>query len=446
MKITFLGAVQQVTGSKYLVEHEDLKVLVDCGIFQGLEAFEDNKKALPIDVSTIHAVLITHAHIDHSGYIPVLFKRGFKGKIYCTQGTYELCKILLPDCASILEEEAENLSSGIKVLPLYTKRDALHALKFFQLVDYEKEITLGNSLKVSFHSAGHIVGASFITLFDGKDKLSFSGDLGRFHDPVMKSPILLKQTDFLVMESTYGDRLHEQSNFIEELNTIIDHTVARKGVLVISAFSVGRAQTMLYSLYQLKQKKSLPNIPIFLDSPTAIKASHVLCNFPDLINLSSSVCEAMLHVAKFTDTVQQSKKINHTTPPMIIISASGMAEGGRILHHLKHFVSDEKNTIMFVGYQAEGTRGYNLTHGVKKIQIDEEWYNVHANIKMIDSFSAHADYKEIIEWLGYIENKPKKIFITHGQPESAESLKKKIEERFGWTVVVPKYLESFDLD
>jgi metallo-beta-lactamase family protein len=259
----------------------------------------------------------------------------------------------------------------------------------------------------------------------------------------MKSPVLLKQTDFLVMESTYGNRLHEQTNFLDELSSIIDETVARKGVLVIPAFAVGRSQTMLYCLYQLKQKKILPKIPIFFDSPTAIEAAHVLCNFPDLINISSSVCDAMLHVAKFTDTVQQSKVINHTIPPMIIISASGMAEGGRVLHHLKHFVSDERNTILFVGYQPEGTRGYDLTHGAKSIQIGEEWYNVHAKIKTMDVFSAHADYKEVLEWLGYIENKPKKIFLTHGEPEYAESLKKKIEEHFGWRVVVPKYLESF---
>lgn len=444
MKITFLGAAGQVTGSKYLVEHEGVKILVDCGLFQGPESFEKNREKLPIDPSTIHAVVLTHAHIDHTGYVPALVKQGFKGKIYCTKGTYELSRILLPDCAGILEEEAEN--ADIEVAPLYTKFDALSALKHFHIVDLETEIKLSNSLNVTFYSAGHIAGASFVVLFDGKKRLSFSGDLGRLDELVMKSPVLLKQTDYLVLESTYGDRAHVKTDGVEALGRIVKETFARDGVLVIPSFAVGRSQMILYCLYELKKRNLLPNIPIFLDSPSAIDASRVLCKFPDLIKMSQDECDDMLHIAKFTSTAQQSKAINHIKSPMIIISASGMAEGGRVLHHIKHFITDEKNTILFVGYQSEGTHGYDVVHGAKSIQIHDEWYNVHAHIKYLDIFSAHADYNEILEWLGYIQNRPTQIFLTHGQPESALSLAKKIEERFGWSVVIPKQLDSFDLN
>lgn len=447
MKITFLGAAQEVTGSKYLIEHDNKKILVDCGLFQGIGSDKKNLEPFAVDPKTIQAVVLTHAHIDHTGYIPRLVKDGFKGKIFCSQGTYELCKILLPDCGAIQEEEAKKQTSqGNSVVPLYTKSDALKALQLFHTINFDSAIKITQSLQVTLVHSGHIIGSSFVILSDGKSTITFSGDLGRFHQELLKTPQLLKNTDYLVMESTYGDRSHHVQNALQILRELIDDVVRTKGTLIIPAFAVGRSQIILYYLYQLKQQNRLPNIPIFLDSPSAIHASNIMCYFPKELDVSIAECKNILAIAELTDTIQASKSINRVHSPMIIISASGMAEGGRILHHFKHHITDEKTIVLFVGFQAEGTLGYDLIHGAKTIKVDEESYNVHAKIKMIDSFSAHADDQEILDWLGYFEKQPKKVFITHGEIQSSQSLQQKIEKRFNWSVIIPKYLESFDLD
>ncbi len=281
---------------------------------------------------------------------------------------------------------------------------------------------------------------------DGKEKLTFSGDLGRPDQFILKSPPPLKQTDFLVIESTYGDRLHEKSDTMQMIGEVVNATVAKKGMLIIPCFAVGRTETILYCLYQLKQKKVIPDIPIFLDSPLAISVADLLCDFKDEYLLSPDECKNMLKVATYTRTAAESKKIDRDDLPAIIIAGSGMADGGRVLFHLEHFISDPKNTVLFVGYQAEGTEGYALVHGAKTIRIYNESYSVQAAIKEITNLSAHADYEEILEWLSHFENNIKKVFITHGEREAAEALKYKIEERFGWRVIIPTYLESFDLD
>ncbi len=450
MKITFLGAVEEVTGSKYLIEHEDTKILVDCGLFQG-EFKKHNWDKFPIEPSSIDAVVLTHAHIDHTGYIPALVKNGFRGKIYCSKATLALCSILLIDSGYLQEEDAKNAnkegySRHHPALPLYTGADAQKSLTFFQVVDYNKILKIGKYLNVTLISSGHILGASFVTISDGKQTITFSGDLGRPNQPVMKSPPHLKKTDFLVVESTYGDRLHEKDDPIEVIGEIVNKTVAKGGVIIIPAFAVGRTQMILYYLYQLKQKKIIPDIPIFLDSPMAINVTNLLCKFKDEHKLPENLCEDVCGIAAYTSTVEESKHIDRIKSSAIIVAASGMASGGRVLHHFRHFISDSKNTILFVGFQAEGTRGRALVDGAKKIKIHGKTYQVNAKIKKIDSLSAHADYNEILEWLGYFESGPKKVFITHGEKESAESLKKKIEEKFGWSVMVPKYLESFELD
>lgn len=445
MKITFLGAAGEVTGSKYLVEHDNVKILVDCGLFQGPKAIEHKQNGFPVEAKSIDAIVLTHAHIDHSGYIPSLVKKGFKGKIYCSRGTYDLCSILLVD-SGLVQEENSKESHGV-IPPLYTKQDAEYSLRFFHVVDYDTVTIIGKSLQVTLIQSGHIIGSSFVVVSDGKQTLTFSGDLSGFHQPLMKSPKLLKQTDFLVIESTYGNKLHEKVDAFKVLADVIHATIAKKGTLIIPSFAVGRAQTMLYCLYKLKEQKLIPDIPVFLDSPMAIRASNMLCHFPEELNITISECNQILSIATFIRTAQESKGIYKVPSPKIIIAGSGMAEGGRVLHHLKHFITDEKNTVLFVGFQVDGTLGYDLTHGQKSIKIENSWYNVHAEIKILDTFSAHADWQEILEWLGYFQNKPKKVFITHGQAEAAESLKQKIEERFGWSVVViPKYSESFDLD
>ncbi|MBD3273458.1 MBL fold metallo-hydrolase [Candidatus Dependentiae bacterium] len=452
MKITFLGAAENVTGSKYLLEQENTKILVDCGLFQGTkEIRRRNWDKFPIKPESIDAVILTHAHIDHSGYIPAFVKNGFKGKIYCSKATLELCSILLPDSGSLQEEDAKaankyGYSSHRPALPLYTLKDAEKSLKSFEVVDFEKSFSIGSFPSITLIPSHHILGSSFVVISDGNKKITFSGDLSRPNQLIMKDPTHLKKTDFLVLESTYGDRLHKKEDPVKEMGKIINRTVKKGGKIIIPAFAVGRTQTVLYCLYELKKNNAIPDIPIFLDSPMAIDVTDLLCKFKDEHKLSDELCHHICRIAKYTRSVEESKKIDAHEGSSIIIAGSGMVTGGRVLHHLKHFISDSKNTILFVGYQAEETRGRDLVNGEKRIMIHGKNFKVNAEIKKLDYFSAHADYNEILQWLSYFENKIEKVFVTHGEHESALSLKSKIEERFDWNTVVPKYLESFDLD
>lgn len=450
MKITFLGAVEEVTGSKYLVEHDGVKILVDCGLYQGPEDIKRrNREKFPIEPSSIHAVVLTHAHLDHTGYIPALIKNGFRGKVYCSKATYALAAILLKDTGFLQEEDAKRAnayggSDHAPVLPLYTQADAEKALTFFQAVDYDTIFSI-DSLKVKLIRSYHILGSSFVVISDGTETLSFSGDLGRPHQLMMKSPPPLKQTDFLVLESTYGDKLHEQDNSLKELSEIINKTISQQGVILIPSFAIERTQTVLYCLYQLRQQNSIPKIPVYLDSPMAIHVNNLFSTFKDEHTLSPSMIKDVFDVAAYILTAQESKSIDYIKGPAIIIAGSGMADGGRILDHFTHFITNEKNSVVFVGFQGDGTHGKALVDGADKINIYGQWYPVRATIKMIHGFSAHADFNEILEWLSFLEKAPKKIFVTHGELQASLSLQKKIKERFGWDVIVPKYLESFDL-
>ncbi|MEX2437636.1 MAG: MBL fold metallo-hydrolase, partial [Candidatus Babeliales bacterium] len=383
MKLTFLGAVEEVTGSKYLVEHEGRKILVDCGLFQEDEELNRrNVESFPVEPDSIDAVVLTHAHIDHTGYIPALVKNGFKGKIYCSKATYALCRILLLDSGHIQEESAKRDESI--AYPLYTQDEAESSLRLFHVVDYNTAFDIGNSLQGILIYAGHIPGASSVILTDGKKKITFSGDVGRPNQRIMKAPTPLKQTDYLVLESTYGDRLHPDQDVVKVLGKIIDETIAKKGMLIIPCFAVGRTQVILYCLYQLKQKKLIPDIPIFLDSPMAIAVNDMFCAFHDEYRISEALCRDLFTIATYTPTVDDSKRIGHVQPPAIIIAGSGMATGGRVLHHFKHFISDEKNTILFVGFQAEGTLGHALVEGIKEFEIHDVSFTVNAQIKQIE--------------------------------------------------------------
>ena len=460
MKITFFGAVKTVTGSKYLIEYENTKILVDCGLLQGTrDLTKHNWDKFPVDPKGIDALVLTHAHMDHTGYIPAFVKKGFKGKIYCSRATYELCAILLVDSGYLQEEQAKRINAYNQrrandtnhvnpprppALPLYTKQDAEDSLRYFQPVDYDTAETI-NSLQVTLIRSGHILGSSFVVVSDGKERLTFSGDLGRPHQEILKAPPYLKETDYLVLESTYGNRIHEEQDSVKRLGDIINKTVKKGGLTIIAAFAVMRTQTILYFLHQLKTNKIIPAIPIFLDSPEAIKVTNLFCKFKDEHILSESMCNTIFTVATYTPDVEESKKLDMLEQPAIIVAGSGMADGGRVIHHLQHFVSDAKNTFVFAGYQAIGTTGRLLIDGIKEIKIYGQAYPVNAEIVMLNGLSAHSDSKEIIEWLSHFEKPPKKVFITHGEIDAALALQKEIEKRFGWQVVVPQYSDSFDL-
>lgn len=451
MKITFLGATGTVTGSKYLVEHGKKRILIDCGLFQGRKELRlRNWEKLAVNPASIDAVILTHAHIDHSGYIPLLVKNGFKGKIYSSEASYALCSILLPDSARIHEEDARRANEygytkHRPALPLYTEEDAKRSLDYFHTLGFGNPFYINDALHFTFSRSGHILGSSFITLSDGDQTIVFSGDLGRPHDPIMKEPAKIQHADYLLIESTYGDRLHEKVEPIEEMGEIIRSTFSKGGTVVIPAFAVGRAQMILYYIYQLKKTGVIPNIPVYLDSPMAINVTSLLQKFKNEHKLPEALCQEVCEIATYTRTVEESKNIINSHMPSIIISASGMATGGRVLHHLKHFITEHNNTILFSGFQAAETRGDRILKGEKRIKIHGQFHPVRARVENLRSLSAHADYEEILLWLRNFTSPPKKTFVTHGEPEAALALKQKIEEALGWDVVIPDYLGSEEL-
>lgn len=451
MKLTFMGATGTVTGSRYLLEDGTKKILIDCGLFQGLkELRQRNWETFPVNPAEIDAVLLTHAHIDHSGYLPLLIKNGFKGPIYCTPATFDLCGILLPDCGRIQEGDAERANRygytrHKPALPLYTEEDAYAALEQFKTIGFEQEKALSEFLTCRFSRAGHILGASCIKISDGQTSIVFSGDLGRPHDPIMKAPVQIQEADYLVLESTYGDRLHEDINPMDKLAEIINRTMKRSGVIIIPAFAVGRAQLILYYVHELIRQKKIPPAPVYLDSPMAIDATRIWQQHVDEHRLDTKKCSEVCRTAEYVRTVDQSKMLDNGNMPAIIISASGMATGGRVLHHIAHYIGDNRNTILFAGYQAAGTRGARLVHGEKEIKIHGHLYPVRAEIDNLDMLSAHADYSEILGWLRGFTDSPRKVFLTHGEPEAASSFKFKIEEHLGWDVEIPEHLQTVEL-
>ncbi|MGB4057838.1 MAG: MBL fold metallo-hydrolase [Alphaproteobacteria bacterium] len=451
MKLTFLGATGTVTGSKYLLEIRDKKILIDCGLFQGLkELRERNWDKFPVDPSSIDAVLLTHAHIDHSGYLPLLIKNGFKGAVYTSEATIDLCGILLPDSAYLQEEDAARANrygytKHKPALPLYTQQDARLALEQFKPVEFGKHYNIDENLSFSFSRAGHILGAACIKIQSGNKSIVFSGDLGRPNDPVILPPVQIQEANYLVLESTYGDRLHDNGNTTKKMADIITKTAARGGMILIPSFAVGRAQIILYYLHELKKNRLIPDIPIFLDSPMAIDATNLWQKHHSEHRLPKKLCAEICSTAKYIHTPEESKNLDGNSMPCIIISASGMATGGRVLHHLKHAVGDAKNTILFAGYQAAGTRGARLVHHETEIKIHGKLYPVRAEVDNLSTLSAHADYEEILGWLRHFTTPPRTTFLTHGEPEAASSLKFKIEDRLGWPVEIPTYLQTIEL-
>lgn len=451
MKLTFLGAAKTVTGSKYLLTIEGLNILIDCGLFQGLKELRlRNWDKFPISPKIINAVVLTHAHIDHSGYLPLLVRNGFSGDIYSTPSTFDLCKILLPDSAKLQEEEAryankKGYSKHKPALPLYSSEDVDKALKLFKQVEFGTGFNFENKLTAKFIPNGHILGSAFVEIKSKNTSILFSGDLGRTNDFLMQAPAKISIADYLILESTYGDRNHDQTDPLIQLEEIINKTTNRKGVIIIPAFSVGRTQNILYSIYLLKKSNRIKDIPVFLNSPMSINTMNVYCNHKKDHKLSPDECKSMCEIATYVNSMEDSIALNLKDGPMIIVSASGMATGGRVLHHIKKFGPDSKNTILFVGFQAPGTRGDALVHGAKSIKMYGEYVQVNAEVICLDNYSSHADQSEILAWLKNFKKPPKLTFITHGELHSATALQKEIKKQFNWNSHIPHYLEAKEL-
>lgn len=451
MQIQFLGATGTVTGSKTLVRHRGGAILVDCGLFQGYKQLRlRNWEPLPVPAEELAAIVLTHAHIDHSGYLPLLVKQGFRGPIYCTAATADLCRILLPDSGGLQEEEADfanrhHTSRHAPALPLYTRADAVRALEQLRPVPWHHDFAPLPGLRATLSHAGHMPGGSVVRLDDGRRSIVFSGDLGRPNDPVLRAPEPLPAADYLVVESTYGDRLHADSDPFETLAEVIQRTSARGGTLVIPAFAVGRAQTLLYGIHLLKQQKRIHHLPVYLNSPMAADALQVYRRHRADLRLSPEECEAICHAATIVRTPDESRTLNARKGPMVIIAGSGMATGGRVVHHLKQFAPDRRNTILLAGFQAGGTRGAALLGGATSVRIHGEDIPVRAEVARLDALSAHADANEIETWLRTAPSAPRRVFITHGEPEAADQLRQRIERKLHWPVTVPDYLQAFTL-
>ncbi len=451
MHLTFLGAAGTVTGSKYLLEIGGRRILVDCGLFQGFKELRlRNWDPLPVSPKNIDMVVLTHAHLDHTGYLPLLVRNGFAGRVIATSGTRDLCGILLPDSGHLQEQDAEfanrhGYSKHHPALPLYTEADARAALTRFDAVDFGAAHDLGGGVSLIFRKAGHILGAATASLSAGGRTITFSGDLGRPNDPVLLPPDPIGETDYLLVESTYGDRKHDTRDPETVLGEIINRTAARGGTLVIPAFAVGRAQTLLYYLQRLKSAKKIPNLPIYLDSPMAIDAGDILLAHCGEHRLSPAQCQLLHGVARETRVAEESKAIDRGSLPAIILSASGMATGGRVLHHLEVFAPDARNTILFTGYQAGGTRGADMVAGAKQIKMHGGVVPIRAEVLNLGMLSAHADADEIIAWLRNFKTPPKTTFVIHGEPTGADGLRRRIERDLGWSVRVPGYRDEVEL-
>jgi len=442
--LTFLGAAGTVTGSRYLLEANGQRVLVDCGLFQGGKPLrERNWRALPFEAAGLDAVCLTHAHLDHSGYLPVLRRQGFTGPVYCSSGTAALVDILLPDSGHLQEEDAryanrKRYSTHQPAQPLYTRAEAEAALQMLQTVAFGQPVRIGDRISATFYPAGHILGASWIQFSVDGLRVTFSGDLGRSNDVVMQAPKALDFTDYLVVESTYGDRQHDGASAVEALGRVVNRTAQRNGILMIPAFAVGRAQAILHLLADLRSSGEIPSIPIYLNSPMAINATDIFCAHRAEHRLDPEACRAMCGIADYVNSAEESRELNNRNGPMIVISASGMAEGGRILHHFKAWLGNSDNTVLFTGFQAPGTRGAAMIAGARSVKIHGQDYAVRAEVQELMSLSAHADCDELIRWMEPLKIAvPRAVFITHGEPAASRALRNRLESVLAVKAEIP---------
>ncbi len=461
-KITFLGAAGTVTGSKYLVEAGGKRLLVDCGLFEGSKQLKQrNWGNFPIDPASIDWVLLTHAHIDHTGYLPRLVRNGFRGPIYANAATHELCNLLLPDSAHLQEEEAEfaakkQYSSHVPPLPLYTVAESQQALQQFREIPRADAFTISPQFSVRPHDAGHILGSSWLELTiteNGKQTLvAFSGDIGRYDQPILNDPEPPSRADFVLCESTYGDRDHPAGSVADILADVVNGTAKRGGAVVIPAFAVDRTQLLMYYLRELEDQQRIPRLPVYVDSPMAINVTVLYEKHREDHKLQFRREEdgdhdpLNLHEVHMTRSVDDSKKINDVVSPCIIISASGMATGGRILHHLAKRLPDSRSTVLLVGYQAEGSRGRALQDGAPYVRIFGEQVPVRAQVIEIGQLSAHAGRNELLRWLSGIQAPPRQTFFVHGEPNALKSLRDAVVTQFHWDTTIPAYLQTVELN
>jgi metallo-beta-lactamase family protein len=451
-KLQFLGATDTVTGSRFLVESGGRRVLVDCGLFQGYKLLRDrNWRRFPVAPESIDAVLLTHAHLDHTGYLPALVRDGFTGPVYATKGTAELSSLLLPDSGYLLEEEASYAGKRKSSVhenprPLYTSADAVRSLDSFRVRDFDQDFDLGAGLRAVFVPAGHILGAAQVSLEVGDASVHFTGDLGRANDPLMHPPRGLEAVDVLVAESTYGDRTHSSVDPEEALGDVIRRVAKRGGVVIIPAFAVGRSETVLLHLSRLRDRGEIPAIPIYLNSPMAVDATEIYQRHADEHRLEPDEFKRMYGLARMVTTVDDSKLLNLRGGPMIIISASGMITGGRVLHHIAAYGDDRRNAIVLTGFQSGGTRGAALLRGDNHLRIYGRDVPIRAEVVAVESLSAHADADGILEWMRAAPKAPAMTYLAHGEPEASDALRYRIKHELGWKVRVPEHLERVDLD
>jgi metallo-beta-lactamase family protein len=455
--LTFLGAAGTVTGSKHLLDLGDRRILIDCGLFQGLKELRNrNWGAFPIDPARIDAVVLTHAHLDHCGYLPRLVAQGFRGRVFCTAGTRDLCSLVLPDSARIQEEDArranrKRYSKHSPALPLYTDADAARALERLQPVGYDRPVPVAPGIEVDFINAGHLLGSAYARVKAGGRTILFGGDLGRYGRPVLPDPMPVTEADILLVESTYGDRVHEPDEDGEPLTRIVTGVAARGGRLIIPSFAIGRVQEVLYWLKRLEDQRRIPVLPVYVDSPMAAAALRFYAS--RLSELDEDIRPAARGMKAFYTTrmvtvasVQESKDLTASRAPAIVIASSGMATGGRVLHHLAAALPDPRNTVLFVGFQAAGTRGRALCDGAKQVKLHGQFVPVAARIERIDSMSAHADSGEIMRWLAGFARPPSMTYLVHGEPGPLQALAARITAERQWPAHVAKYLERVDLN
>lgn len=451
MNISFFGAAGTVTGSRHLLEVSDRRILIDCGLFQGGKKLRQrNWEVFPVDPKSIDLVVLTHAHIDHTGYLPVLIKSGFSGQVLCTEATADLLQILLPDSGFLQEKDAEfanrhRYTKHEPALPLYTRADAENALTRLRPVPFGISHGVPGDLEIRFLHAGHILGAAIVEVRTNGKAIVFSGDLGRQNSATMVDPATVRNADYLLVESTYGDRNHDTVDPEDALATVINDTAARGGTVLVPAFAVGRTQSLLFHIHKLKADNRIPGLPVFIDSPMAINASNVFCRHLEDHRLTAPECLATCNVATYVREVEDSKALDHDKMPKIIISASGMVTGGRVVHHLKSLAPNARNTVLLAGFQAAGTRGAALAAGNKSIKIHGQSVRVRAHVETLHMLSAHADSDEIMFWLKSFSSPPKRTFITHGEPNASRALQQRMAAELGWSCHVPRHLEKVAL-